>query len=62
MFKFYYGAIGYPLDGGSNENIKKKSCAPHLWGFVVESARRYMYYYTECHSVQVLFNIVNANF
>jgi len=25
----------------------KKSCAPHPWGFVVESARRY-----ECRSVQ----------
>jgi len=37
----------YPLDGGSNENIYKKSCALHPWGFVVESARRY-----ECRSVQ----------
>jgi len=37
----------YPLDGGSNENKYKKSCAPHPWGFVVESARRY-----KCRSVQ----------
>jgi len=43
----HYGAIGYLLDGGSNENKFKKSCAPHPWGFVVESARRY-----KCRSVQ----------
>jgi len=26
-----YGAMGYPLDGGSNENKFLKSCALHSW-------------------------------
>jgi len=62
ILKLHYGAMGYPLDGGCNENKLKKSCAPHPWGFAVESARRYMYYYTECHNVHVLVDIPNVYF
>jgi len=46
MFKFYYGAIWYPLDGVSSENKYKKSCAP-IRGGLWWSVRRY-----ECRSVQ----------
>jgi len=42
-----YGAMGYLLDGGSNEKKSKNSCAFHPWGFVVERARRY-----KCEQVQ----------
>jgi len=42
-----HGAMGYPHDGASNENMFLKSCAFDPWGFVVESARRY-----KCGQVQ----------
>jgi len=54
--------MGYPFDGDCNENKLKKSCAPHQWGFVVESATRYKYHYIECQNVHNLVDIVNAYF
>jgi len=34
FFKLQYGAMGYLLDGGSNEKKCKYSCTLHSWGFM----------------------------